>query len=364
MAEDEAVLADRLKELREHTWPSEALIQNQLGAVFGVSGATISAWESATNPKKPTAKRLEAYARFFATERSLDGEPHLLPDADLTADERSRFEELKDELLGLLNPPSTAPSVIVRGSVAVADTSLLGDVFTFHDGSVTVICPEAPGEQRGPLAEENDANFAKLQQYGDLDALIEMYGHVRACNPTLDVYHRHAGEVTADDLSNHVILLGGVAWNHVTKRFQDAIQQVPITQIEVVDFPGDIFEVADGGDGKPKRFYPEWGQDDHGNRALVEDVALIVRLPNPFNGRRTLTMCNGIHSRGVYGAVRSLTDRAVREANEQYLAERFPDGRFALLLRVPVVANNSMSPDLQNRSARLYEWPSRPGEQE
>ena len=75
---------------------------------------------------------------------------------------------------------------------------------------------------------------------------------------------------------------------------------------------------------------------------------MIVRLPNPFNGRRTLTMCNGIHSRGVYGAVRSLTDRAVREANEQYLAERFPDGRFALLLRVPVVANNSMSPDLQN----------------
>ena len=149
MAEDEAVLADRLKELREHTWPSEALIQNQLGAVFGVSGATISAWESATNPKKPTAKRLEAYARFFATERSLDGEPHLLPDADLTADERSRFEELKDELLGLLNPPSTAPSVVVRGSVAVADTSLLGDVFTFHDGSVTVICPEAPESNAG-----------------------------------------------------------------------------------------------------------------------------------------------------------------------------------------------------------------------
>ena len=64
-----------------------------------------------------------------------------------------------------------------------------------------------------------------------------MYGHVRACNPTLDVFHRHAGEVTADYLSNHVILLGGVAWNHVTKRFQDAIQQVPITQIEVADFP-------------------------------------------------------------------------------------------------------------------------------
>jgi hypothetical protein len=128
-----------------------------------------------------------------------------------------------------------------------------------------------------------------------------------------------------------------------------------------VDFAGDIFEVDD--DGEPRRFYPEWEDDDHGNRDLIEDVAFIVRLPNPFNGRRTLTICNGIHSRGVYGAVRSLTDRAVREANEDYLAERFPDGRFALLLRVPVVTNKTMSPDLTNPTARLYEWPSQSGAQ-
>jgi transcriptional regulator with XRE-family HTH domain len=371
--EGEAELGERLKELREHSWKSAVLTQNQLGEVFEVSGATISAWESATNPKKPTAKRLKAYARFFATRRSLDDGARLVPEADLTTEERDRYEELEDELLGLLNPTSTAapapPPVLAPGPVDTADTSALGHTFTFHDGPVTVICPKAPGEQRGPLAQENDPNFAKLQQYGDLDALVEMYGHLRACNPTLDVFHRHAGEVTADHLSNHVIVLGGVAWNHVTKAFQDAIQQVPITQIEVPDFPGDIFEVAeedanDDNDGKRrKRFYPEWGQDDRGERALVEDVALIVRLPNPFNGRRTLTMCNGIHSRGVYGAVRSLTDRAVREANEQYLAGRFPDGRFALLLRVPVVTNNSMSPDLQNPAARLYEWPPHPGEQ-
>jgi hypothetical protein len=72
-------------------------------------------------------------------------------------------------------------------------------------------------------------------------------------------------------------------------------------------------------------------------------------------------MCNGIHSRGVYGAVRCLTDRRVREANEQYLAERFPNGRFALLLRVPVVTNETMSPDLTNPTARLFEWPAYDG---
>jgi hypothetical protein len=359
---DEAArLAHRLKELRERSWPQVSLTQAQLAAAFSgeaaVAHATISGWESPTNPKTPTAARLDAYARFFATQRSLDG-PRLLPVGDLTPDERVVYTTLKEELLGLLNPASTVLPI----AVASENTPTLGHTFAFDDGPVTVICPEAPREARGPLAQEKDPNFTRLQQYGDLDALIEMYGHLRASNPRLDVFHRHAGEVTADDLSSHIILLGGVGWNQVTKRFQDAIQQVPITQLEVEDFTGgEIFEVADDGEDRGKRFYPEWEDDDHGGRDLVEDVALLVRLPNPFNGRRTLTICNGIHSRGVYGAVRCLTDHRVREANEQYLADRFPGGRFAVLLRVPVVANETLSPDLQNPSARLFEWPSENG---
>ena len=46
----------------------------------------------------------------------------------------------------------------------------------------------------------------------------------------------------------------------------------------------------------------------------------------------------------------------MRDANERYLAERFPGGRFALLVRVPVVTNETLSPDLQNPATRLYEW--------
>ena len=346
---DRSRLPGRLKELREDFW----LTQAQLAAAFStearVSGATISAWESDSNPKRPTAARLEAYARFFATRRSLDDGTRMLPEADLNEEEREQYEDLEEELLGLLNPWSAG--------LAVSDAPALGRTFTFAEGPVTVVCPEAPHAARGPLARGHDPNFTKLQQYGDLDALIDIYGHLRAANPTLDVFHRHAGEIMADDLSSHVILLGGIAWNQVTKRFQDAIGQVPITQIAVDDFTaGDIFEVGSDHDDR-KRFYPEWENDDQGDPDLVEDVALLVRLPNPFNGRRTLTICNGVHSRGVYGAVRCLTDHRVREANEQYLYDRFPDGRFALLLRVPVVANETLSPDLTNPTARLFEWP-------
>jgi transcriptional regulator with XRE-family HTH domain len=338
-------VAAALRDLRESRWPDAKPTQAQLAKAFGVSGATISSWESDTNPKIPPDARLRGYARYFATKRSLDSE-RLIPEDDLDEDERHEFETLEARLLGLLH----------RGGTVVRARS----TFSFTDGPVTVICPEAPQHELGPLASVSDPNYTKLQRYADLDALIEMYGHLRAANSELDVYHRIPTDVTSDDLSSHVVLLGGIAWNRVTRRFQDAMKQVPITQIEDPKLEtGDIFQI----DGKEKIF-PVWEDpDEDGEHVLAEDVAFLARLPNPFNSSRTLTVCNGIHSRGVYGAVRCLTDRRVREANERYLAERFPDGRFALLLRVPVVTNETISPDLQNESARLYEWPPQEGDQ-
>jgi hypothetical protein len=293
----------------------------------------------------PTPTRLSAYARFFATRRSLQGEPHLIPEDELTPDEQDRFRELEEHLHGLLHD----------------NKSPRHDTFTFDDGPVTVICSQTPEEAQGPLADESDPNFTKLQRFGDLDALIEIYGHLCRSNPNLDIFFRLASEIVADDMTTHVILLGGIAWNQATRRFQTAIDELPITQVVVPEIDtGEIFRIQQG-DGD-RSFVPEWDdpaeRDEEGKRELIEDVAFLARLPNPFHSRRTLTICNGVHSRGVLGAVRCLTDVRVREANEGFLADRFPDGRFALLLRVPVVGNETLSPDLQKQETRLYEWPA------
>ncbi len=68
-------LARTLRELRESAWPDVELTQAQLAKALSaesrVASATLSSWESLTNPKTPTASRLSAYARFFATRRSL-----------------------------------------------------------------------------------------------------------------------------------------------------------------------------------------------------------------------------------------------------------------------------------------------------
>ena len=329
-----ARLARRLRELRETYWPDAELTQSQLAAAFKVASATISPWESPTRPKTPSTARLGDYARFFSTRRSLDGSPHLISEDQLTPDEQQQRRVIEKELFDILE----------------ASGQERRSTFNFDDGPIIVICPDAPLESRGPLAREKDPNFTKLQQFGDLDALIEMYGHLRELNPGIDVNYRLASEIRAEDMSSHVILLGGVGWNNLTKRFQEAIKQVPVTQIDVKDYPGDIFEV----DGQEIR--PKWEVGSGSDQELLEDVAFLARLQNPFNINKTLTLCNGVHSRGVLGAVRCLTDPRVRETNEQYLDENFPDGRFALLLRVPVFGNETASPVLQDKKVRLYEW--------
>jgi hypothetical protein len=345
--EQAVTLAGALRDLRESTWPDRELTQAQLAEALSsegrVAGPTLSSWESLTNPKTPPVSRISALARFFSTKRSLEGQPHLIPEAKLTPEETDRFRELESQLLQLLRPEERKAQHILQ----------------FDSGPVIVICPDAPIEVQGTLANEDDPNFTKLQRYGDLDALIQLYGYLRAENPTIDVVHRLASEVVPRDYTSHMVLLGGFAWNEVTQRIQGVLTRVPIEQIGVADLGrGDIFRVntAEG----ERSFYPESEEMD-GRKELVADVAYVARLRNPFQFNRTLTICNGIHSRGVLGAVRCLTEASVRMENDKYLADRFPDGEFAMLLRARVVKNETLSPDLRDPTVRLYEWEPKRG---
>ena len=341
-------LARELRNLRESTWPDREVTQSQLAKALSsegrVAGPTLSSWESLTSPKTPSVARISAYARFFCTRRSLDDEPHLIPEDQLTPEELDRFRELESQLLQRFRPEELA----------------LQHIFRFDVGPVVVICPDMPTKVQGSLGKEDDPNFTKLQQYGDLDALIQLYGHLRAENPTLDVLYKLASEVVPDDYGGHVILLGGIGWNKATRHIESVLSQVPIRQIAAEDLAtGEIFRIEEA-DGAQSFYYPE--NEELGDRKeLVSDVAYVARLRNPFQFDRTLTICNGIHSRGVLGAVRCFTDPTVREHNEKYLADQFPKGEFAILLRVRVVGSETMSPDLRDSAARLYEWEPKRG---
>ncbi|GAA1597394.1 helix-turn-helix domain-containing protein [Kribbella hippodromi] len=358
-------LARRLRELRESQRLTQKQLSRALSADVRVAVATISSWESQSNPKLPPEERLRSYALFFAKPAA----PERLPrEQDLSTAERERFNALHRELVNLRDE--------VRHQQADSPSGGGSYTFDFESGRVTIICPEAPAEGRSPLADEDNPNHTRLYKYADLDALIEMWGHVRASNPELRVRHRLPSEVSADHLSGHLIVLGGTAWNQLTGRLLRVLNELPIKQLSVADFAdGEIFRSRDTREYRPvweerkdvevdeaptkAELEVEQAQDAWKGttpRELVEDVALLARLRNPFNRSRTITICSGVYSRGVLGAVRSLTDDAVRERNEAYLASRFPHGTFGLLLRVPVVNGEAITPDMEISENRLYEW--------
>lgn len=342
-------LASRLRSLRTSHEPrlTQADLARALSLVSKVAVATISSWESLITPKVPPTERLHSYALFFCSDRSTATPPHLVSEDELTSDERTRFQALHEELVALRD------AVHGPSSAGESSTSELS-TWTFDSDPITIICPEAPLNERPPMANEKNPNYTRMFRYADLDALIELWGHIRACNPTANVVHRLPSEVVADDLSGHVVALGGVGWNRVMRRFLKALPEMPVSQVEHEDLKtGDIFRTS--GDGG-RDYWPVWDEAGASGRELLEDVALLARVRNPYNHSQTLTICNGIHSRGVVGAVRALTDIAVRERNESFLASRFPGGEFALLLRVPVLNSEALSPDLEIDSNRLYEW--------
>jgi hypothetical protein len=190
-----------------------------------------------------------------------------------------------------------------------------------------------------------------------------LYGHLRATNPNILV--RISRNITGNEITNHLVILGGIAWNEATRRLNDLIA-LPVRQVQDAKIhSGEIFVTEGNNFDGGWTFLPRWQADNPGTPenpgVLLEDVGMLARVPNPYNSLRTLTFCNGIHSRGVLGAVRCLTDPAVRHENEQYLQETFPGSdSFVILMRVPVIGANTISPSLRSPGNVLFQWPDNP----
>jgi transcriptional regulator with XRE-family HTH domain len=345
-------LARRLRALRERQWPDARLTQAQLAEALGehrpLSISLISSWENAERPVRPPVRRLELYATVFATRRSLDGQNlRVLSLEELTDEERDERKDLLDELLWLRD--GTEP--------AAARFAPL-DPWTFpQDQDITIVCAPLPEMLRAHFtyADPANADFVSLYTYADPDALIELYGHIRARNPDNQVSFHASEELLPDDYVGHLVLLGGVDWNSVTR---DVIERVELPVTQLIRDHGS----EDGGfrvqeDGRTKLFEPTLDPAGH----LLEDVAHFYRGVSPFNRKRTVTVCNGIYGRGTLGAVRALTDVRFRDRNIAYVRERFGDAEaFSIVSGVPVVQGQALTPDWTLEENRFHEWPEAP----
>ena len=345
------VLARRLRALREGHWPGVKVKQAQLAEALSQSGRPasvplISSWESRTSPQVPPASRLEDLATFFATRRSLNGRAaRLLSPDEMTVEEQAAKQGLLEELLRLRDDALGAPrpAGAISGALEIAE-SLNAGPYRFEPGQdITIVCAQLPQEmlQRMPYIDRLDPDFVELYRYSDLDALLELFGHLRAANPASRVEFRAAHELRPDDYTAHLVSLGGVDWNQATSSVLELLE-LPVKQFTEWDKEGGVyFEVTeeDGHKTPHRPWLDKWGD----RKILREDVALFARAVSPFNRKRFVTICNGMYGRGTYGAVRALTDERFRDRNKEYIQGRLATSEaFCLLTRVTVA--NGVTP--------------------
>ncbi|GAA3387000.1 helix-turn-helix domain-containing protein [Cryptosporangium minutisporangium] len=346
-------LAYRLRALRTEGLAGQKLSQAQVGQLLGgdrpLSAPLISSWERTRDPVLPPEVRLRAYARLFATDRAIRT-GRLLDEEELNEHERERLIVLERELLKLREEelPDTPPFAHPFGR----------GTWRFEDGQpVTIVASEMPERKLGHFeyAQKSSPDYVELYRYADLDAMVELYGHLRAANPqNTRIRFRTASGMLQDDSASHLILLGGIDWNSVTRDLLGRLN-LPVRQISGADRAVDgYFEVDDG--EQPRRFAPRV-EGSGADTVLYEDVALFYRGPSPLNRRRTLTICNAMYGRGTLGVVMALTDAWYRDQSEDYLRVRFATAEeFCLLVRVPVFAGNTVTPDWSHKETRLFEW--------
>ena len=341
----DARLARRLRALRQRHWPGVKVTQRQIAEALGgetpLSLPLISSWESLGKPALPPANRLAGYATFFASRRSVESTPaRLLDEAELSEDERVARDGLYAELLGLRFPGDP--------EVARSTTWLFPDRLP-----IFIVTGSLPSHlrERMPFTDPEDPDHVRSYGMADLDAVIEVHGHIRAVNPAAEVRICRSEEMTEDDFSSHLVLIGGVDWNTVNRDITRRLD-LPVRQrMRATDEDSGYFSTTDGEQFKPVL--------DPANGTLIEDVAHFFRGKNPYNARRTVTLCNGMYGRGTYGAVRSLTDATFLDRNEGYLRERFQGApTFSVLMRVRTNPNGAVvTPDWTVAEDRLHEWP-------
>ncbi|HEY0636931.1 MAG TPA: helix-turn-helix transcriptional regulator [Pseudonocardiaceae bacterium] len=333
-----AALPRRLRELRVR----RNLTQQHVASALGVGVSSVSAWESTTALKPPPPGRLDEYARFFA---GPPGEARLLGPDELSAGQRAERDRLVAELERL--------RLAAVGEPATASPAARRSLWHFPDGGpVQIIC--GMSGERPATASGRSHNYMQLSGYADVDSLVQLYGQLKAENPHSDIGYQLAHRMGPKDLRSHLVLLGSSATNPALLQTSALLTDVPVRQVPHEGLPdGEVFRL----DGDPERlFLPSFVGGDPANE-VIEDVGWFLRTPNPHNVDRTLTICGGVYTRGVFGSVRFLTDRDLRQVNEQVLSDMFGAATtFGVLMRVPAHDHLTATPDLRHPDTIRFSW--------
>jgi hypothetical protein len=341
-------LAGRLRELRESGLGAR-ITQDQLGAALGtakpLSGAIVSTWENGEIDKWPTESRITQYALIFSTSRSFTPAPHTPEESKLDRAERARFRQLRDELLGLRE---VADQEARR--TRTEPTSLTTSEIWHHnrDEKLFVVAPELPATEQAAFAKRDSPNYVRLARYADLDAFFEMYVALTGIGYH-NLSHRSANEGGIGSARN-LVLIGGPSWNTITRSFLHLLR-LPIKQRLEPSGEPDFFTMSDGTLALPTVLGQGTDQEQ-----VIEDVGLFVRATNPNNPDTDVTICSGVFTHGVLGAVRVFTNPHVAGENTDSIRKKLGQTtNFAVLFRVNVIGGRVATPRLPTAILDLIE---------
>jgi transcriptional regulator with XRE-family HTH domain len=350
------ILSERLRELREREF--RPLTQKQLARALGgsesLSISTVSLWEKPGSDRLPPPERLEAYARLFCTDRSFSSAvPRLLGEEDLNEQERARAAELYEELLDLRERALSSGAATSSRSAEQSLVEQYRSLWRFpDDNAISIVCSDAPRDDRPSYADQSHLNYSRYARHADLDALIEIYGQVKADNPGSWIRILPPRSLERDFALNHLVIIGGAAVDDVAPWFTQGVTLPTIRET------GDTYIFTYEVDGEVREF----GSSRDGDDNMIYDIGFVARAPHKLVPGRIVIVLGGITSRGVHGAALAFTDTHVRDANLQYLTDAFGDDEaFCILMRIPVRNDEALPPNLQDDDVRLYEWSTNRG---
>jgi hypothetical protein len=236
--------------------------------------------------------------------------------------------------------------------VAVGASVQRGSIWYFPEGrSVSIVGSDAA--EPPPYASRGHLNYSQDARFADLDALIEVFGQLRADNPTSRVRILPPGGLARDFALNDLVIIGGAAVYDTVPYFAS---EIPLPVARPIPEKGThLFECTVGDEKREFR-------SERSGGTLVEDVGVVARGPHPNVSGRTVTIVSGITSRGVHGAALCFTDRDVSVDNERYLNDTFGNSEaFCIVMRVPVRNDLALPPNLLRTGVCLFEWSTETG---
>jgi hypothetical protein len=222
-------------------------------------------------------------------------------------------------------------------------------IWRFPDNSrITLVSYRHSADLLPPYADPDHRNYVRLSGLADLDTLIDIYGEVSKYNPASEAEIKAAQDLTWREVESHLVLIGGLTWKTVIPWFSQNFP-IPIEAEDPFERGAIVVRNSDGGE---REFRSRIVGDGR-----AEDVGFFARGKNPEEPLLTLTICGGITTRGVQGAAKCFIDPEMRDRNEEYLQQRFPDGStYCIVMRVQVVHQDVRTPDLSKEDDRFFEW--------